>query len=294
MLFGILANTTSYYARDLTRAIRDRGHQPCVCPFAGLATSEPSPETTIWTDAESAPERLDAFDFILVRTMPPGSLEQVVFRMNALARMESTGVCVVNSAKCIESAVDKFQTTYRLRERGLPVPRTWTCETAEAAMAAFQKAGGDCVVKPLFGSEGRGILRVSEEELALRVFRTLERIQAVLYVQEFIPHPGWDLRVMVLDGQILGGMRRYAVDGFRTNVSQGGRSEIAAVSDVEAEWAKTAASAVGATIAGVDILYGPDGQGYVIEVNGVPGWKAFRNVTGIDVADRLIASLEAK
>lgn len=291
MKLGILANATSYYARDLSRAAVEAGHSVTVLPFSGLAAAEPIPELSVWMDAASPAGQLESFDALLVRTMPPGSLEQVVFRMNALARLEAGGVRVVNSARCIESAVDKYLTTARLRDAGLPVPRTWTCESADAALAAFERLGGDCVVKPLFGSEGRGILRVSHPEVALRVFRTLERTQSVLYVQEFIRHPGWDLRVMVLDGRVLGGMRRYATDGFVTNVSVGGRGEAVAVSDREAEWSIAAAACVGARIAGVDLLYGPDGRGYVIEVNGVPGWKGFRAATGVDVAAMLIACL---
>ena len=69
--------------------------------------------------------------------------------------------------------------TARLQQAGLPVPPTAVCETAEAALAAFDQLGGDVVVKPLFGSEGRGIVRVSDPDLAVRVFRTLERLQAL-------------------------------------------------------------------------------------------------------------------
>ena len=106
---------------------------------------------------------------------------------------------------------------------------------------------------------------------------------------------------MVLEGRILGGMRRHARDGYRTNVSLGGRGEVVPVTDREAEISLRAASAVGARIAGVDLLY-PRNSGrandslesepFVIEVNGVPGWKAFREATGIDVADQLVAALE--
>ena len=60
--------------------------------------------------------------------------------------------------------------------------------------------GGDVVVKPLFGAEGRGIVRVSDPDLAFRTFRTLERIQSVLYLQQFIEHKGFDVRILVLDG----------------------------------------------------------------------------------------------
>jgi ribosomal protein S6--L-glutamate ligase len=293
MRIAVLANAAGYYARDLSRVIVARGHEPLVLPFSGLVAREPHPALGIQPGSDEPACSLADVDAVLVRTMPPGSLEQVIFRMNALARLEAAGVIVVNSARAIESAVDKYLTTVRLREAGLPVPRTWVCETAEAALLALEEAGGDVVVKPLFGSEGRGILRVCDPEIGLRVFRTLERIQAVIYLQEFVHHPGWDLRVMVLDGRVLGGMRRYATAGFRTNVSQGGRGEVVAVSECEAEWAIRAAEAVGARIAGVDLLRDETGQAFVIEVNGVPGWKAFRAATGIDVADRLIASVTA-
>ena len=78
------------------------------------------------------------------------------------------------------------------------------------------------MVKPLFGSEGRGLVRVSDLELAWRTFRTLERTQCVLYLQQFVRHPGWDLRVLVLGGRALAARRRFANCGWRTNVTQGG------------------------------------------------------------------------
>lgn len=235
---------------------------------------------------------LKDFDAVIVRTMPPGSLEQVVFRMNLLAQWELRGVQVLNPARSVECAVDKYLTTARLQSAGLPVPRTVVCETAESALAAFAALGGDVVVKPLFGAEGRGILRVSDPDLALRVFRTLERIQAVLYLQEFIDHPGFDVRVMVLDGQVIGGMRRRNPGDFRTNVSRQAVAEPIELTEQQRDWAIRAADAVGTRIAGVDLLSSRAGAGYVIEVNGVPGWQAFQRVTGVPVAERVIASLE--
>src|SRR5205823_10169067 len=107
------------------------------------------------------------------------------------------------------------------------------------------------VVKPLFGSEGRGMVRVADEEIAWRTFCTLERLQAVLYLQKFIPHPGWDLRAFVIDGKVLTAMRRYARDDWRTNVAQGGRAEPATLTAGEERLTIAAARAVGAPIAGV-------------------------------------------
>ena len=69
------------------------------------------------------------------------------------------------------------------------------------------------------------MVRISDPELAWRTFRTLERTQCVLYLQQFVRHPGWDLRVFVLDGKVLTAMRRYANGSWRTNIAQGGSGE---------------------------------------------------------------------
>ena len=110
-------------------------------------------------------------------------------------------------------------------------------------------------------------------------------LQCVLYLQQFIRHPGWDLRVFVIGGKVLRRCGAMPRDGWRTNVAQGGtrRTEPGATPDEE-RLALRAAAAVGAPVAGVDLVAGPDGEWYVLEVNAVPGWRALAPVTGIDVA----------
>jgi ribosomal protein S6--L-glutamate ligase len=173
----------------------------------------------------------------------------------------------------------------------LPTPPTAVCQDAGSAFAAFQELGGDVVVKPLFGSEGRGMVRVDSPDLAWRVFRTLERLQTVLYVQQFIAHPGWDLRVFVLNGRVLTAMRRHAKDGWRTNVAQGGRAEAVSITAEETRLALAAADAVGTVAAGIDLLPRPEGGYHVLEVNAVPGWRALAPATGVDVASAIIKSV---
>lgn len=288
MHIAILSHPKSWYRRDLTRAASARGHRVTALPFERLSACVQTGRSSVWGETTE----LSTVDAVIVRTMPPGSLEQVVFRMNLLAQLEARGVQVLNSAKAIECAVDKYFTTARLTAAKLPVPETIVCENAEAALAAFEQLGGDVVVKPLFGAEGRGILRVSDPDLALRTFRTLERLQAVLYLQRFVAHEGFDTRVMVLDGRVLAGMRRRNPHDFRTNVSRQAKAEPVTLSDCEQEWAVRAAAAVGARLAGVDLLNDRAGNGYVIEVNGVPGWQALARVTGCDVALEVIQSIE--
>lgn len=289
MRIAVLGRPESWYARELDRAITERGHTACLVPFERLAASVGlAAVSALAGDATD----LMACDAVIVRTMPPGSLEQVVFRMDALARLEAAGVIVLNPPRAVECAVDKYLTTARLAAAGLPVPETVVCETSVSAMEVFEHLGRDVVVKPIFGSEGRGIVRVSDPDLALRTFRTIERTQSVLYLQRFIDHPGCDIRVMVLDGKVLGAMRRCCPDDFRVNVSRSGKATQIELTPEQTEWALKSAEAVGTPFAGIDLLEDRAGRGYVIEVNGVPGWQAFRRVTGCDVGTEVVRYLE--
>jgi len=280
MRIALLSSGDGWHVRDLRRAAADLGHTAVAVDFRRVAAG-----------VGLAADSLAGFDAVLVRTMPPGSLEQVVFRMDVLHRLQARGAAVLNPPAAVEACVDKYLASAKLHAAGLRVPPTAVCQHADAALEAFTALGGDVVVKPLFGSEGRGMVRVSDPEMAWRTFRTLERTQSVLYLQQFVAHPGWDLRVFVLGGRVLAAMRRYANGGWRTNVAQGGTAEAVCVAPAEAELAVRAAAAVGAPAAGVDLLPGPGGEWYVLEVNAVPGWRALAPVAGIDVAAALVRFL---
>ena len=243
--------------------------------------------------AIAAGPNLQEFDAVLVRTMPPGSLEQVVFRMDCLGRYEAAGGVVINPARAVETAVDKFLTSAKLAEGGLLTPRTICCQTADDAMAAFAELDGDVVLKPLFGSEGRGITRLNDEALALRAFKMLAQLGAVLYLQEFIEHEGADLRLLIIGQRTLAMRRRNPLD-WRTNVSRGAKVEPFTPTDDMIEMARRAAAAVGAPLAGVDILPGRDGRLYTIEVNAVPGWQGLSRATGTDVAALVLEFVEGE
>jgi RimK family alpha-L-glutamate ligase len=154
-------------------------------------------------------------------------------------------------------------------------------------MAAFAALDGDIVLKPLFGSEGRGITRLTDEALALRAFKMLAQLGAVLYLQEFIPHQGHDIRLLVIGDRILSMRRRNKLD-WRTNISRGATAEAFTPDDTLVELARRAAAAVHAPLAGVDLLPGRDGRLYTIEVNAVPGWKGLAKALNIDVARLVI------
>jgi ribosomal protein S6--L-glutamate ligase len=110
----------------------------------------------------------------------------------------------------------------------------------------------------------------------------------VIYLQRFIRHPGWDVRAFVLNDRVLGAMRRTAKDDWRTNVAQGGSAEACELTTEQTGLALAATEAVGAVVAGVDLLCDERGEWYVIEVNAVPGWRALSVACGMDVAKEIV------
>ena len=222
---------------------------------------------------------------VLVRIIPDGSLEQLIVRVDALHALQERGVFVCNPAAAIERTVDKSWTTALLETAGLSTPETVVCEELDTAMEAF-RAMGDVILKPLFGSMGLGMLRLREEEAAWRVFRAVEKIGGVFYVQRRIEHGGRDVRAFVIGQRVLAAIERRS-PGWCTSVARGGEPTAVTLTPEQARLAVAASQAVGAEYAGVDLITGDDGTNYVIEVNGIPGWRGLQQATGLDVAGAL-------
>ena len=284
MQIVILSARTGWQTDELCRAIHVRDHLACVLPYEALVGRLGAAGRGLTSEQTSL---LDA-DAVLARVVPSGTLEQIIFRIDALHWIEEHGVPVINSPRAIERCVDKFYTTALLEQGGLPVPETVACERGADAIAAV-RAMGDAIVKPIFGSLGHGMVRVTSADIALRVVEPLEQIGSVFYVQRTIDHGGRDVRVFTVGGRVLGAIERTAPAGeWRTNVSRGGSVRTL---DLPPEWAEVAlraAALVGADYAGVDLLPSRDGRIYVLEVNGIPGWKGLQQATGIDVAGAIV------
>lgn len=234
-------------------------------------------------------------DAILVRMMPPAGLEKVVFRMDMLHRLSETGVLVANSPRVIEMAVDKALSLARLAHEGIRVPPTWVGESVEEAMIAFDNMAGDVICKPIFGSEGRGLVRLTDCETAWRIFHSLSQVGSVIYLQKFIKNRGYDIRIMVLKNEILAAMKRKAKgDDWRTNIAQGASAEPLKEIDPELmHYSMKTANLMGGILLGMDFIYDLEGRLFLLEVNGVPGWRALSAVTGIDVAAEWLLKLKS-
>jgi RimK family alpha-L-glutamate ligase len=292
MKAAILGARSGWHENRLAKALRERGVETVVAPITALAAGVADGDKD---RLAAGGVRLDDCGAVIVRAIPGGSLEQVIFRVDALHRLARLGVRVMNSPRCVERTVDKYFTSTLLEDAGLPTPRTRVCERLDDALVAFHALGGDVVIKPLFGSEGRGIVRVSDPDLAYRTCRALELTRSVFYLQEFVPHGGRDIRAFVVGGRLVAAMTRRAT-GWKTNVSQGARAEPVVLSAALERLSVQAAALLEADYAGVDLLCPDDGRVLVIEVNGIPGWRGLQQTTEIDVAgaiaEHAIAAVE--
>jgi RimK family alpha-L-glutamate ligase len=288
---GVLGASGSWHTKRLLGALASRGHEALAIPATRLQ-SEVDEDGAVHVRGPDGGV-LDPLDLLLVRGLPRGSLEQVIFRVDALHVLAAHGVRCVNSPRALERTVDKSWAGAVLAGAGLPTPPTVVCERYEGAMRAFERLGGDIVVKPLFGAMGNGIVRVEDRDVAHRLFRALELERAVYYVQRTIAPVGRrDLRLLVVGHEIAGAMERVT-DSWRANVARGARPRAVVPGATESRTALAAAAALEADVAGVDLLVAPDGEIVVLEVNGIPGWQALQSVCTDDLFIRVVRTCES-
>jgi len=300
---GVLGSPTGWYMKDLMRAAAEMpGSRPTRIDSLSFAKLSVSPEETTgrpttmtWTQpnelaSETLKCKLTDFDSVLVRSMPLGSIEQIIFRMDALHVAKANGVSVLNPPRCLEIAIDKWLTLDVAQRSGLLTPRTVCCQTRDDALIAWEMLGGDCIVKPIFGGEGRGLVRVTDSDMAWRVFSTLEQLQSVIYVQEFLQSTGYDLRLLVV-GEELFCVRRENGGDWRSNVARGGHAVPHDPTFEQISIAYRASQMIGGWMIGVDVLPTLDGRNVLLELNAVPGWRATAGALNVDMAQLILHRL---
>lgn len=237
-------------------------------------------------------------DAVLVRGIAGGTFEQVTKRLGVLHALRELGVPVYNDARAIERSVDKSMTSLLLHAAGIPTPATWAMESPAQAQRLVMResaAGRALVLKPLFGSQGKGLQLVGCVDGAHVPLPELKGAYGSLaYLQRFIApiaSPGFDWRVLVVGGRAVTAMKRVSTHWVH-NVKQGARCEPCALTPPLAEIAEAAARTLQMDYAGVDIL--PDGtpdQLRVLEVNGVAAWQGLQRVTPFNIARAIVDDL---
>ncbi len=278
----ITRNENGWCSTQLRQAMEKHGITPVCFTFSQLVArvkSKPEVsvgETNIFSDLSA----------LIIRPIGRGSLEEIIFRMDLLHRLQRLGMLIINPPLSIERSVDKYCTLALLEENGLRVPKTIATESHEEALEAFHELGGDIVMKPLFGSRGVGSTRISDQEIAARIFRTVSFHHGVLYLQEFIPHGVSDVRAFVIGDHVVATMHRVA-ETWKTNVSLGAKPMPLKLDKETEDLAVKAAKVVGCKVAGVDILESSHGP-VIVELNSQPGWSGLQSVTPINIAEEIV------
>lgn len=281
--FGIITrNQTSWCSTKLQESLAKRNIQYSCFSFPKIiARAKHKPmlkaqDTDIQRDLAA----------LIIRPIGRGSIEELVFRLDILYRLQRFGLHIFNPPEAIEHCVDKYDVITLLEEHDIPVPRTAVTENVCEALNAFEELNGDVVVKPLFGSRGIGATRIMDSNVASTVFKAITFYHGVIYLQEYVPHGHSDIRVFVVGNHVIAAMRRVA-DNWKTNYSQGARPESISIDKSIEDFAIKSAEVVGCRIAGVDILESQRGP-IVLEVNSQPGWKGLQSVTSVNIADEII------
>lgn len=283
MKFGILTrNKNSWSSTQLREALTRRNISHICLSFPQLI-ARIGCKPYLKRDKTRLLEELDA---LIVRPIGRGSLEEIIFRMNMLHRLERLGLYVINPPEAIEHCADKYDILAILEENDIPVPRTAATESVGEALKAFHELGGDVIIKPVFGSRGVGSTRLTDPEIATTTFRTITFYHGVIYLQEFVPHHHADIRAFVIGHRVASAMKRVA-NSWKTNYSQGAKPIATNLDKKMEEMAVKSAQLIQCKIAGVDILESPRGP-LLVEVNSQPGWKGLQSVTEANIAQEIV------
>lgn len=289
---GVLASKSGWHFQDLERAANNAPSEYSLSSLdfrqlsAQIAENKSSDNTV---DIISNGNQLSKFDAIFARVMPAGTLEQIVFRMDALNRLESQGTRIINSPRAIEIAVDKFLSLAILSQQQILAPETYVAQTASDAERYFNELDGSAVLKPLFGSLGNGVVKLSDDQQAHNAFQVCQQAGKAIYLQKFIDTGGTDFRFFVI-GEKVWSIKRTAKPGdWITNVHQGGTPSMHQPTAAESELAIRSARATKCEIAGIDVAYDQEtGEPYVLEVNAAPGWQAISKTLEVDFANEIL------
>ncbi|MGH6925030.1 MAG: ATP-grasp domain-containing protein [Propylenella sp.] len=284
---ALLASARDWHVRRLAAAFRRRGVGTALIRLEDCDFDTASPSGLRLGRLRDLPGG------VLVRTFSSGSFEAITRRLGILHALKRLGVPVWNEAAAIEHCVDKATTTFLLATAGLPVPETWAVEGIEAATRIVEREAAQTplVLKPLFGSQGRGLVLVREAS----DLPPPDALGDVYYLQRFVGGTGpdyRDYRVFVIAGEPVAAMIRRG-ENWITNVKRGGKPLATPLDRELAGLAASAAAAVGASFCGIDILRSPDGTPHILEVNSMPAWSGLQTVAAVDIADVLVERFSA-
>lgn len=284
--FAIMTDDPGWHGDELRTAFAQRGCESAFVSLADCRFDLGSSSGVVISGFEGLP------DGVFVRSISAGTLEQITLRLGILHALRDLGVPVYNDARAIERSVDKSMTSFLLQLHSIPTPQTWVTESESQARAVVireSSAGNELVLKPLFGSQGKGLRRIA----GIRDLPSASECKNVFYLQRFIDcgAGNWhDWRVFVIGQRAIAAMLRRG-GTWINNIAQGGRCEAADLTTQLRTLAEAAARTLQMDYAGVDIICDRAGNYSVIEVNSIPAWKGLQSVCELNIAQSLVDDL---
>ena len=272
----------SYSTQRLVEAAAVRGHEAVVIDHMRCNLVLEKGRPGILYHGKS----LEGFDAIIPRI---GA--SVTFYGTAVVRQfEMMKVRTAVESQAIVRSRDKLRSMQILSRAGVGMPKTAFTNNSDDVPAMVKQVGGaPVIIKLLEGTQGLGVVLAESEKAAQSVIEAFHNLKARIIVQEFIAESkGADLRAFVVDGEVVGAMKRQGKEGeFRSNLHRGGVGTLVKLSRAEKAAALLAAKALGLSVAGVDMLQSKRGP-LVLEVNSSPGLEGIEKATQLDIAGRII------
>lgn len=287
MHIGILSrNPELYSTKRLYEACIERGHQVEIIDHLKCTIVMEQNRPTVLYKGRN----LDYFDAIIPRI---GA--SVTFYGSAVVRQfEMMKTFTAVESQALIRSRDKLRSLQILSRAGLGLPKTVFTNYSRDTDDIINAVGGaPVIIKLLEGTQGLGVVLAENKKAAASVIEAFHGLKARIIVQEFIKEAGGaDIRAFVVDGEVIGAMKRQAKEGeFRSNLHRGGTSEIIKLSRKEKSTAITAAKKMGLGVAGVDMLQSSKGP-LILEVNSSPGLEGIEKATGVDIAGKIVEFLE--
>jgi len=281
-------NSKLYSTSRLVEAIEDAGHMATVLDHlkCDIVSEEDNP--CIYYRGT----KVQGVDAVIPRI---GA--SVTFYGSAVVRQfEMMKVFTVVESQALVRSRDKLRSLQIMARAGVGMPKTVFTNYSTEVRKIIESVGGPpLIVKLLEGTQGVGVVLAPTFKAAESIIQAFHSMKARVIVQEFIEEAkGEDIRAFVVDGKVVGAMKRKGVEGeFRSNIHRGGSGELIKLSKAERRAALIATKAMGLSVAGVDMLQSERGP-LVLEINSSPGLEGIESATGKNIAGKIISFVERK
>ncbi len=280
------ANPKLYSTKRLVEAGTKRRHEMVVVNHTKCVLQIEKKNPIILYEGKE----LDGIDAVIPRI----GASVTFFGTAVVRQFEMQKIFTAVESQALVKSRDKLRSLQLLSRAGLGMPKTiFSNYTRDTHSVVGLLNSSPIILKLLEGTQGLGVVLAETKKAAESVLEAFNGLEARVVLQEFIEEAkGADIRAFVVDGQVVGAMKRQAKEGeFRSNLHRGGTAEVITLSEEEEDAAIKSARVMGLGVAGVDMLQSARGP-LILEVNSSPGLEGIEAATHNDVAKEIIRYVE--